>query len=181
MRIPFGRSTPPLDAAAFTELYQAHLAAVFNYCLFRVGDRQLAEDLAADAFGLAWRARGRYRPDQAGFATWVLAIARNAVVDCQRRNGRHPMVALPMDLPDDAPLPDTAVEAADERARLKAMIATLPEADQDLIALKFGAGLPNRQIGELVGRSEGAVGVALHRLVRKLRASWEMSDEALER
>ncbi|MCC6192589.1 MAG: sigma-70 family RNA polymerase sigma factor [Anaerolineales bacterium] len=181
MRTPFGRSTLPLDAAAFAELYQAHLAAVFNYCLFRVGDRQLAEDLAADVFERAWRARGRYRPDQASFATWVLAVARNAVVDCQRHNGRHPMVALPADLLDDAPLPDTAVEAADEQARLKAMIATLPEADQDLIALKFGAGLPNRQIGEFLGRSEGAVGVALHRVMRKLRASWEISDEVLER
>jgi hypothetical protein len=58
-----------------------------------------------------------------------LAIARNSVVDCQRRNGRHPMVALPTEVPDDALLPDTAVEAAGEQARLNAMIATLPEAD----------------------------------------------------
>lgn len=50
MRLPFGRSAPPIEAAAFADLYQAHLAAVFDYCLFRVGDRHIAEDLTADVF-----------------------------------------------------------------------------------------------------------------------------------
>ncbi len=101
MRLFLKRSTPPLDAGAFAQLYQAHLAAVFNYCLFRVGDRPLAEDLAADAFERAWRARDRYRPERGDFAAWVIAIARNAVIDWQRRNHRRPTVALP-ELPDYA-------------------------------------------------------------------------------
>ena len=177
MRLPFFRSAPILDSAAFAELYQAHLAAVFNYCLFHAGDRGVAEDLAADVFERAWRARGRYRPERAGFATRVLAIARNAVIDWRRRNDRRPTIALPDDMPDDTPLPETLVEAAEQKARLRALIQALPAAEQELIALKFGAGVTNRQMAQLLGRSESAIGVALHRLMRKLRAAWEAQHE----
>ncbi len=181
MCLPLKGSATHLGGGSFAELYQAHLAAVFNYCQFRVGERCIAEDLTADVFERAWRARGRFRPDRAGFATWVLAIARNAVVDWQRSNGRHPTLALPADLADAAPLPEPHFETTEEQARLRALIQALSADEQELIALKFGAGATNRQIAELVGRSESAVGVALHRLMRKLRASLEAVDEALER
>ncbi len=53
------RGPAHLDAEAFAELYRTHTFAVFNYCLFRVSDRVVAEDLTADTFERAWRARGK--------------------------------------------------------------------------------------------------------------------------
>ncbi len=177
MRLPLGQNAPEMDGTIFAELYQAHLVAVFNYCLFRLGERSIAEDLAADVFERAWRARSRYRPDQAGYSTWLLAIARNAVIDWRRRNGRHPLVTLADEPADREPLPEIQCESLEQSEKLRTLIRKLGAEEQELIALKFGAGLTNRQIAVLLQRSESAIGVALHRLIIKLRQSWEVVDE----
>lgn len=70
------RQSATTDAEDFSALYRRHLDAVFNYCLFRVGDRAVAEDLTAEAFERAWRARDRYRPERAAFSTWLFTIVR---------------------------------------------------------------------------------------------------------
>ena len=92
---------------AFAHLYQEHVYAVFNYCLYRVGDAVVAEDLTADIFERAWRARRRYNPRQAKFVTWIFTIARRRVIDWQRRRGRRRTVGLDEQLPSTQPGPDT--------------------------------------------------------------------------
>lgn len=169
--MPIG-DAPALEPDDFAALYEAHLHAVYNYCLFRVGDVAVAEDLAADSFERAWRARDRYRPDRAEFTTWLFTIVRRAVIDWQRRHARYPQVALNDQHPDSAPSPDARAETAERYARLRRLLLALELQEQELIALKFGAAMTNRQIARLVGKSESAVGSALHRIMRKLRAEW---------
>lgn len=169
-------STGATEAEAFARLYEEHAGALFNYCLYRVGDGSLAEDLTADIFERAWRARRRYDPDRAGFGTWLFAIARRRVTDWQRRQGRRPAVGLDEDLASPRPGPAASAEQAEERRRLHRLIRSLPEESQELIALKFGAGMTNRRIAEIVGKSETAVGSALYRVVRKLRREMEESE-----
>jgi RNA polymerase sigma-70 factor (ECF subfamily) len=89
-----GQPGPIVEASVFTELYQAHLEAVFNYCLFRVSNRAVAEDLTADIFERAWRTRQRYQPERAAFSTWLFTIARHLVTDWQRRRARRPLLPL---------------------------------------------------------------------------------------
>jgi RNA polymerase sigma-70 factor (ECF subfamily) len=166
-------ATVSLDTEAFAELYRVHTYAVFNYCLFRVGDRAAAEDLTADTFERAWRARSRYRPDQAEFITWLFAIARHAVTDWQRRQARRPLFKLNPQQTSDAPSPETQVEESEDQANLRRLIQGLAAEEQELIALKFGAGMTNRQIAELSGKSETAVGSAVYRIMQKLRGQWD--------
>jgi RNA polymerase sigma-70 factor (ECF subfamily) len=157
----------------FAQLYQEHIYAVFNYCLYRVGDAVVAEDLTADIFERAWRARRRYDPRQAMFSTWLFTIARRRVIDWQRRRGRQRMVGLDEQLPSPLPGPGTLTLEAEDQHRLHRLIQNLPQDAQELLAMKFGAGMTNRQIAEVVDKSETAVGSALYRLVRKLRLQWE--------
>ena len=161
------------EEEAFIQLYQEHLCAVFNYCLYRVGDAVVAEDLTADIFERAWRARRRYNPRRAKFSTWLFTIARRRVIDWQRRRGRRPTAGLEEQLPSPLPGPDALMQAAEEQRRLKQLMRSLPKHAQELIALKFGAGMTNRQIAEVLGKTETAVGSALYRWVRKLRLEWE--------
>lgn len=157
----------------FAQLYQEHIHAVFNYCLYRVGDAMVTEDLTADIFKRAWRARRRYNRRRAEFSTWLFTIARRRVIDWYRRQGRRRTVELDETVPSPHPGPDTLAVDVENRHRLDQLIRNLPTRDQELIAMKFGAGMTNRQIGEVLGRSETAVGSALHRLMRKLRLQWE--------
>lgn len=162
-----------LDADAFADLYREHLAAVFNYCLFRIGERAVAEDLTAETFERAWRARRRYRPERAAFNTWLFTISRRVVSNWMRGRSRRRMVQLDERLADTAPLPESRLEEAERKAQLRDLIRTLNDREQELIALKFGAGMSNRQIAQLMGKSETAIGSALYRVMAKLRQKWE--------
>lgn len=161
-----------IDEEVFTQLYRIHLHGVFNYCLFRVGNRALAEDLTGDTFERAWRARHRYRPDRATFGTWLFTISRRVVTDWQRRQSRRLVTALDEQQSDD-PLPETRVEETEEQAQLRRLLHTLSLKEQELIALKFGVGLTNREIGLIIEKSESAVGSAIYRLMQKLRIIWD--------
>ncbi|MFO7698966.1 MAG: sigma-70 family RNA polymerase sigma factor [Anaerolineae bacterium] len=161
------------EAVAFARLYQEHLDGVFNYCVYRVGDPVAAEDLTADIFERAWRARRRYSPGQGKFSTWLYTIARRRVIDWQRRQARRRTVVLDEQLASSLPGPEALSAEAEDRRRLRQLVQDLPEVDQELIAMKFGAGMTNRDIAALLGKSESAVGSAVFRLVRKLRTLWE--------
>jgi RNA polymerase sigma-70 factor, ECF subfamily len=161
-----------LTVEEFAHLYETHITAVFNYCLFRLGEQKAAEDLAADIIERAWRNRHRYRRDQAAFTTWLFTIARRLLLNQYRQEQRHPIVALDENQPDREPLPELLVLEAEQMAKLRRLVRSLADSEQELIALKFGVGLTNRQIGEILGKSESAVGSALYRIMQHLRQQW---------
>jgi RNA polymerase sigma-70 factor (ECF subfamily) len=161
------------EPVAFARLYEEHASALFNYCLYRVGDTNVAEDLAADVFERAWRARRRYDPRRGQFSTWLFAIARRRVTDWQRRQVRRRTLGLHREQPSPLPGPFVKTAEAEERDRLRELVRALPGRDRELVAMKFGAGMTNRQIAEILGKSETAIGSAFYRLVRRLRRQWE--------
>lgn len=161
-----------LDVDTFTDLYCTHIDAIFNYCLFRTGNRVVAEDLTSDTFERAWRARRRYRPERAAFSTWLHTIARRVTTDWQRRQRRRQVADLTERYPDGAPLPESQIEESESQQRLRQLVAGLNNQEQELIALKFGAGMTNRKIGQLLGKKESAVGSAIYRAMQKLRTVW---------
>jgi RNA polymerase sigma-70 factor (ECF subfamily) len=148
---------------------------VYIFFRYRVGDDDLAEDLTSATFEKAWRGRARYRRDLAAFSTWLFTIARNVAIDHYRQR----RVELPLDdlreRADDAgdQSPDQLAERHDEFARLGALLAQRPERERELLALKYGAALTNREIARITGLTESNVGTILHRAVSSLRAEWE--------
>jgi RNA polymerase sigma-70 factor, ECF subfamily len=152
-------------------LYAEQLPRIYNYFRFRVGNDADAEDLTARTFESAWRARERYREDLARFSTWLFTIARNVAVDFLR--SRHPQTSL--DVVEEMAAEGTPEEDAardSDLQRLSALAARLSEREQQLIALKYGAELDNRQISRLTRLSESNVGTILHRAVQMLRSQW---------
>jgi RNA polymerase sigma-70 factor, ECF subfamily len=152
-------------------VYAEQLPRVYNFFRYRLRDDALAEDLTATTFEKAWRARERYRHDLAGFATWLLAIARNVAVDHLRARREH----APLEEAEDVSAPGTPEEdsaRASDADRLRALLARLPERDRELIALKYGSGATNRAIARLTGLSESNVGTIVHRVVQTLRRDW---------
>ncbi len=160
----------------FANLYEAHLDAVFNYCLFRTDNQHLAEDITADTFERVWQNRHHYDPGQANFTTWLFTIARNRIIDAWRKDARQKQVVLDEQQPDGKPPVESLVEYIEQSDRLQAVVQNLTEQEKELIALKFGAGLTNRYIAEILNKSETAVGSAIHRLMGKLRQQWERTN-----
>jgi RNA polymerase sigma-70 factor (ECF subfamily) len=153
---------------------------VYNFFRYRVGggDDALAEDLTSTTFEKAWRGRERYRRDLAAFSTWLFTIARNVAIDYFRQR----RVELSLDDLRHEPAgadnsPEYVAERHDEFARLSVLLAGLPERERDLLALKYGAELNNREIARVTGLSESNVGTILYRTVHNLRAEWQAQAE----
>ena len=152
-------------------VYTEQLPRVFNFFRYRLGNEAVAEDLTSRTFEKAWAARSRYKRDIAGFSTWLLSIARNVAVDHLRAHRPH----LPLEAAEDVPARETPhdeVALGSDLARLASLLDRLPQREQELVALKYGAEATNRAIAELTGLSESNVGTILHRVVQTLRREW---------
>jgi RNA polymerase sigma-70 factor (ECF subfamily) len=162
------------DQVDWEALYTAELPRVYNFFRYRVGDDAVAEDLTSTTFEKAWRGRERYRRDVAAFSTWLFSIARNVVVDYyRRRRVETPLDDVRQHADADALPVDAAAERRDQFAQLARLLSRLPTRERELVALKYGAELTNREIAHLTGLSESNVGTILHRTMHSLRAEWQ--------
>ncbi len=153
-------------------LYADQAPRVYNYFRFRLGSgRADVEDLTSRTFEKAWRSRGSYQRDLAGFATWLFKIARNVALDHLQSRREHLPIDAATDVADEH-TPERAAERDSDLAQLARLTASLPDRERELIALKYGAELNNRLIARLVGIGESNVGTILHRTVQSLRARW---------
>jgi len=159
------------EAVDWDAVYRDELPRVYNFFRYRVRDRETAEDLTSITFAKAWRARHRYRRERASASTWLLAIARNVAVDHYRRP-RTEVALGELEVPSEG-TPETLALRRAEHERLRALLASLPAREREIVALKYGAGATNRAISTLTGLSESNVGTILHRTVGALRDAWD--------
>lgn len=151
------------DPPSFDALYREHAADVFAYAMTLLRDRPAAEDVTMAAFERAYRRRRTFDRRRGNERAWLFTIARNAALDELRRRKRSaPLTGDPADEPasEDDPL---------QRAAVRAALAGLDPRDQELVALKFVAGLSNAEIADVIGTSATNAGTRLHRVVVKLR------------
>ena len=157
-----------ISAQGFQDLYQAQLGAVYNYVRYRLGDAE-AEDLTAAVFTRAWDQRSRQDAARGSPEAWLWSMTRSMVADRRRWLRRRPVEPLAEDLPSGDDLSGLVLQGI-EWERLAQALDLLPEPDQELIALRFGAGLPHRAIAAELDLTEAACAQRLHRALRRLRA-----------
>ena len=165
------RVLPASGAIDWPTVYQAELPRVLNYFRYRVGDLATAEDLTAQTFEKAWSRRDHY-DDRGKFMAWLMTIARNVATDHFRR--RRPTLEIEAALNRaDSSDPAAELELKEQRFRLSSMLSRLPERQRELVALKYGGELSNREIATQMNLTESNVGTLLHRLITQLRSEWE--------
>ena len=143
---------------------------MYRTALSMVSDSDVAQDVAQDTFLKAYRALPGFRGD-AAFRTWLLTIAANAARGALRRSGRRRETGLEAVAPvasEDASPEDEAV-MADEAARARTALDELPEKQRLSIQLRVDQGLSFREIGDIIGSSEGAARVNYFHGIRRLR------------
>lgn len=158
--------------AFFGEQYGEYLPRVLNYVRLRVDGEDLAQELTAQTFERALSRLHTLR-DPGAFGGWLFRIARSIVAGHYR--GRRPVVPLE-DAGEHAvaeaearPGPEAQVVATQEVEALKEALQLLSAREQEIIRLRFVAGLTNRAIAKAIGLREGNVAVILFRALRKLR------------
>lgn len=165
------RSARSGDARAFGLLYERHVTAVFRYLLLRSADRQLAEDLCQDVFEGAMDGLAGLR-EPAQFRAWLMQIAHNRLQSHWSRQRRRPdRQSLEPPRPREATTNEMPERALESRLQVEAlMLQELGEREQRLLALRFGAGLPLREIAAQLGCSEPAARQLQYRALKRLRA-----------
>jgi RNA polymerase sigma-70 factor (ECF subfamily) len=147
-------------------VYEEHVWRVYGFLAYRLRDPATAEDLTQVTFERAIRAFSRFDPRRASERTWLLAIARNALIDYQRRGSKITCEPL-----DERVLPLTAgpEEALLAGADLHDALATLSERDREVLALRYGGDMTGPEIAELLDLGAANVHQILSRSLRKLR------------
>lgn len=165
------------DQEAFGALYERYVGRIYNYVYYRTGNAHDAEDLTARVFLRALRHIRNYKDRGLPFSAWLYRIAHNLVANWHRDNSRRREVPLEEilipPLPGDHP--ETVLLQTEEHEGLLQVIRGLPPERQQLLILKFVEHLSNAEIGQIMGRTEGAVKSLYHRTLLSLRGEFEIT------
>jgi RNA polymerase sigma-70 factor (ECF subfamily) len=152
-----------MTESEFLQVYDEQLTRVVGYCAFRLGSRQEAEDMTAEAFARLIARRERVSADAA--SAWLLAVAKNLCTDHARRSERR------------GEMPEGLREPAEEPVWLDPSlfdaVRTLTPGQQQVFFLHVIEDLPFAEVGRLLRRPEAAVKMQYHRAVRRLRRMLE--------
>ena len=163
-------ATPP-TCVSFELLYMGTRDALYAYVMGLLRDRDSAEEVTAQAFERAYRKRARIDRARGDARAWLFGIARNAALDELRRVRRHALPVDPSLLAGLAGPGDRDADDVEGRVTLQMELARLSTRDRELVALKFYAGLNNREIAAILGLSESNVGTRLSRVITELRGA----------
>ncbi|HYG59600.1 MAG TPA: sigma-70 family RNA polymerase sigma factor [Symbiobacteriaceae bacterium] len=157
------------DPDAFGRLYDVHFDRIYAYIYRKTGDRQAAEDLTSDTFMKALANIKNYRYTGQPFAAWLYRIAANVVTDYYRSR----RISTPLDEELSLQAPGTSPEEAalrlDDQQAVARAIQTLSPDQQDVILLRFSAGLRLKEIAQVIGKTEGAVKALMFRALGGLK------------
>jgi len=164
-----------IDNDAFGILYERYYVRIYNYVYYRTGNADDAEDLTARVFERAMNHIVHYEDKGVPFSAWLYRIAHNLVANFHRDRSRRRVIAL-----DDIAQwhvgeedPEFAAQIIEDKDVLLQAIRRLPSDRQELLILKFVERLPNSEIGDIMGRSEGAIKSLYHRTLLSLRDEFE--------
>jgi RNA polymerase sigma-70 factor (ECF subfamily) len=170
---PLIRTKRPIPDSWLEDLWREHSGPLFSFLAYRTGDRELAQDLLADTFERAARARKRFDARRGTRKAWLYAIALNLTRDHARREATaERLLGRRVDEPDADAQDGAAVvalRAAELRGALGPALARLGPEEREAVALRYGADLTVPEIAKVTGERLTTVEGRVYRALRKLR------------
>jgi RNA polymerase sigma-70 factor (ECF subfamily) len=166
------------EPSAFAVIYEHYFSRVYNYIRYRIKDPDITDDLTADTFEAILTNIKSFHPEKGSFVTWAFAIARNTVNTYLRKQRFRNWFSIDI-IKNEASLelePEQHQLEDEMHTELLVAIEHLSTRDQDLLALKFGAGLSNSEISKLTGLNQNNVNVSIYRAVRRLQGLLNNKD-----
>jgi RNA polymerase sigma-70 factor (ECF subfamily) len=168
---------------AFERLYADHAQALFGFLRYRTGDPVLTEELMAETFERALRARRRFDPRRGSGKSWLCTIALNCLSDHARRRKSErralERVAVGVGFSSEEELEEIdeaagrELDQVTERDQLIKSLPLLSDAQREVIALRYGAGLTNPEIAKRTGESVTTIEGRIYRALRRLREAMD--------
>jgi RNA polymerase sigma-70 factor, ECF subfamily len=164
------------NPAEFAQIYRRYASRVYRYLYGRTGNGQDAEDLTTLVFTEVFEKLPRYHL-RSSFAAWLFTVARHRAIDRFRK--KHDDIPLECAYEVSSPGQDPLglVIDAEAQQRLSELYSQLPDAKRELIRLRFAARLSYSEISQVMGHSEAAVTMAMHRILEWMKEHWEVEHE----
>ncbi len=145
------------DPEAFAKLYDAYVERVTRYVYFRVSKNIDAEDVVSQVFLKAWENLDRYKMGSSPFIAWLYTIARNLVIDHYRTRKDTLPLEEAITLPSDMEMPDEEAQTHFDLEAMRDSLQVLSKDQQQVLILKYIAGLPNDSIAKIMNKQEGTI------------------------
>ncbi len=155
--------------ATFVRLYRRYYDDVFRYCVHRLLDRHVAEDLTAEVFLKIAKHSGRFNGDEQQLRCWIYRITTNTINSYLRKTKRRRGLLLRLVERNRYRLTDQPESSNENLAPLKAALLSLKPRYQRIITLRFFENLKSEQIGQILGCTPGTARSQLARAVAQLR------------
>lgn len=153
---------------AFGELYRRHLPKIYRYHLARTGDPQDAQDLAAQTFLAALERISSYQA-YGSFGGWLFGIASHKVADHFRQQRAHLPLESAEDLPHPGPLPEEATFQNVQFDQVARSLRKINPERAEAVTLRIAGGLSADEVGQVMGKSEAAAKMLVHRGLQELK------------
>ena len=164
------------DQEAYGLLYLRYVNRIYNYVYYRTGNQNDAEDLTARVFFRAMKHIPNYTDRGLPLSAWLYRIAHNLVANWHRDNSRRKEVSLDEILlvRPDGDYPESVLMEVEDQEKLLDVIRVLHPDRQQLLILKFVEHLSNAEVGQIMGRTEGAIKSLYHRTLLELREKYHI-------
>jgi RNA polymerase sigma-70 factor (ECF subfamily) len=160
---------------ALDALYSRYASAVYSLAMFMLKDTGLAEEATQDIFLNIWLKSGSFKPDRGQPKTWIMSVAHHRIIDLIRSRRRTTAITVSSDSEDLERIPaanlpiDEQVERKLERERIQKSLATLPEAQREVIRMAYFDGYSQSEIATLLNQPLGTVKTRVRLAMQKLR------------
>jgi RNA polymerase sigma-70 factor, ECF subfamily len=165
------------DEQAVTALYEMHVDAIFEYISYRVGSRNIAEDLTSDVFVRMVRGLAQYKERGLPFRAWLFRIAANLIIDHYRTHKKGPDAPLLDNQPTNDTDPLDRVAKHEDQLRMRLAVKALSEEYQNLLVLRFVENLPYAEIAQIMNKSAEALRAMQYRALKALAEQFERFNQ----
>lgn len=173
------KKSPIASRASFRDMYETNHLPIFRYIYgLTGGPEDDVQDLAAETFLRAWKARHRFNRDVDSAIGWLIRIAKRLVID-EYRHSRQETRILSMEHTADS-LPEQLAIASEQKNVLRRLLAGLTDEQREIIVLRYMLSWRVSDIAQHIDMTENNVSVTIHRTLSKLREKWiELDSESL--
>lgn len=156
-------------------IFEAYYKRIYNYIYYRVNSHYLAEDLTSKVFEKIMLKINSYSKQKAPFEVWIFVVAKNVIYDYFRSQRRFKFFSMDSikELISKEKNPEDLVLKEETSDYISKALKKLNSREQNIVALKFGGNLKNKEIAEILDITESNVGVILYRTMKKLKRAIE--------
>lgn len=146
-----------LDQNALTEVHNKYYTSIYRYFAFRVNNEQTAEDLTSEVFLRLLNAVRDKSAPQKTLRGWLFGVASHVLKEHYRKKKRDGFTMLHEDIPSTEQSLDYQIDTLLQNENLQALINSLTDDQQNVLALRFGFGMPIQEVADTMGKSEGSI------------------------